>query len=193
MISDSKLKLVLISLSVGIFIGVFSIYIIEHNSNNKSDENYTVSSKDKLIKLENKITELESRILKGRDVSTDVDSSNDISIDADINESAIDRIGETLSNKLRSDLEVKKENDALELKEEQIVVEQEVHIQDELLRESVIASIQPDSLNRMSNIREVMQSHQMMTMSKEGRERVVKELVQMANNGEIDIATFFNN
>lgn len=193
MINDSKLKLVFVSLTVGVFIGAISIYTIGYSSKDEVNKNYTLNNGDKLIKLENKITKLESYIQSGDVVPEDIDSSTDNALATDINANAIDRIGETLSNRLRTDLDVNKENNALEIKQEQQIAEQEVHNQDQLLRESVIASIQPDSLERMSNIREVMQSQQMMTMSKEGRERVVKELVQMANNGEIDIATFFNN
>ena len=190
---DSKIKLVVYSLCIGGFIGVMSMYIFDSTAHNDSIQNYTSENNKEIIKLENKITKLESYI-QSRDVlSNNVDEFNNISIDADVDGTTIDQISDSLSDKLRTDLEEQKINEAIELKQEQIIVQQETQNKDELLRESVIAAIQPDSLNRMSNIREVMESEQMMTMSKEGRETVVKELVHMANSGELDIATFFNN
>ena len=169
--------------------------IFQNNSENNEFNNVASISNQQLSSLEHKLTKLESAInnIQGLTPYTNLQNAGYIQ-ESEIDHSMLEQLSDTISSKLSYELEGLKEQERIEqerIEQEEIAAQYEQSNQDEQLSQFVFSSIQPGASNRMSNIKEVMQSEQMHAMTAEGRERVVKEIVRMANNGELDIATFF--
>jgi hypothetical protein len=181
-----------LSLGAGLFIGAFVVLMFQNNSKNNTPNDVASISNQQLLNLEQKLTKLETTINNTSVLSHGSNLQDTESVqNLDMNNSALEQLGDTISNKLSYELDDRKEQKKIEQEQEKIAKQYEQSSQDEQLSYSIFASIQPGAPNEMSNIKEVMQSEQMHAMTAEGRERVVKEIVRMANNGELDIATFF--
>ena len=183
-----------ISVSIGFFLGLLVVLVFQNNSKTNGVNDVASDSNKQLSNLEEKITKLESVFDSIKTSPSEKFAQNTIyKPDSEMNDSTLEQLTDSLSNKLSYDLQDIKEQDKLELEQAKSTEEYQLSLQDDELSQSVFDSIQPDAPNKMTNIKEVMQSDQMHAMTREGRERVVKELVRRANNGEIDIATFFSN
>ncbi len=174
----------------GFVLGVLAILMFQDNNISPEPPSYHAQ----LNAIEEKLSKLEN-VLSAKVSSVDVMYSNDnaVSVDSEVDDTTLEKLSSSLSSKLTAEQDLKDDQKKSRLEQERITKETDSTYQDEQLREYVFSAIQEDSPVRMMNIREVMQSDQMHAMTADGRENVVKELVRMANAGELDINTFFSN
>lgn len=178
-----------LSSGLGFILGISVILVFQLNPENETMSAAGISSQE-LVRIEQKLVNLEAAI-NNMPLSDSQAQNNESISTAQLQNVSVDKLSQAISRQVSIEIENDKIQQQNIQAQEEIARDFEQAENEAQLVQSVFDAIHPSSPDRMSNIKDVMQSEQMHSMSSAGRERVVAQLVQMANNGELDIGTFF--